>query len=252
MSCGIYKITNLINGHSYIGQSICIEERWKREKTRAFQPTQHDYNSLLGQAFRKYGLENFKFEILEECSQIELNTREQYYINKYNTYFNGYNQTIGGQQNGNFGTPLKISKEQLLEIYDLLQNSAISQNEIAQRYNVGKDVISTINHGKSRRLPGYNYPLRDNTLPINYCVDCGKEINIKATRCDACAKKLRRVSERPTKEELKILIRKMSFTNIGKQFGVSDNSIRKWCESYGLPKTKTAIKSYSDEEWKLI
>ena len=81
---------------------------------------------------------------------------------------------------------------------------------------MGEDVISTINHGKSRRLPGYEYPLRDNTTQINYCVDCGKQINIKATRCDACAKKLRRVSKRPSKEELKILIREKSFTDIGK------------------------------------
>jgi len=59
MACGVYKITNLINGHCYIGQSFNIEERWRKEKQRAFQTTSSAYNSILSRAFRKYGLENF-------------------------------------------------------------------------------------------------------------------------------------------------------------------------------------------------
>ena len=39
---------------------------------------------------------------------------------------------------------------------------------------------------------------------------------------------------------------------IGKQYGVSDNPIRKWCKIENLPYTKKEIKSYSDKEWDLI
>ena len=46
---------------------------------------------------------------------------------------------------------MKISADDLKKIYDLLLNSKISQKEIAKQFNVGEDVISTINHGKSRR-----------------------------------------------------------------------------------------------------
>lgn len=49
--------------------------------------------------------------------------------------------------------------------------------------------------------------------------------------------------ERPTREQLKELIRFKPFTQIGKDFGVSDNAVRKWCKSYNLP-TKT-----SDIKW---
>ena len=61
-----------------------------------------------------------------------------------------------------------------------------------------------------------------------------------------------RIVDRPTREELKKLIREVPFIQIGKIYGVSDNSIRKWCDFEKLPRTKKAINSYSDEEWELI
>jgi transposase len=55
-----------------------------------------------------------------------------------------------------------------------------------------------------------------------------------------------------TREELKQLIRTTPFTQIGKQFGVSDNTIRKWCDKYNLPRKVSEIKKYSDEDWSKI
>ena len=52
-----------------------------------------------------------------------------------------------------------------------------------------------------------------------------------------------------TREELKDLIRHKSFLEIGRMYGITDNAIRKWCVKYDLPRTKTEIKSYSEEEW---
>ena len=250
MACGIYKITNKINDKAYIGQAIDIESRWSKEKSRAFQPNSHEYNKTLSKAFRKYGIENFTFEVIEECNIDLLNQKEIYYISYYDTYFNGYNETTGGN-NGTSNACSKISKQQLLEIYNLLQNSSLSQKEIADLYHVGNDVISTINHGKSRRLDGYVYPLRDNTNTF-YCCDCGVKISNGATRCMACQKKISRKVNRPSREILKSEIRNSSFVALGKKYGVSDKSIAKWCEYYNLPSKKSIIKTYSDEEWKLI
>ena len=89
-----------------------------------------------------------------------------------------------------------------------------------------------------------------------YCVDCGKEISNGAIRCMDCSLKRRsqlyRKCERPSREELKILIRSTSFLQIGKMFDVSDNAIRKWCKSYNLPYKSKDIKSYTDREWEVI
>lgn len=60
---GIYKITNLVNGKMYIGQAVDIEERWIRHK----RDWKIDKTKVLYKAIRKYGIENFSFEIIEEC-----------------------------------------------------------------------------------------------------------------------------------------------------------------------------------------
>lgn len=91
--CGIYKITNTINLKAYIGQSVDIENRWKQHKNINRGCT------LLVRAFKKYGIENFSFEIVEICSPEELNEKEKYYISHYRTYADygrGYNLTTGG------------------------------------------------------------------------------------------------------------------------------------------------------------
>ena len=87
-----------------------------------------------------------------------------------------------------------------------------------------------------------------------YCVDCGKEIHHTATRCRECNGKYQ-ASQNVlpiTREALKEKIRHLPFTSIGAEYGVSDNAVRKWCDKYNLPRKKTEIKNYSDEEWNLI
>jgi group I intron endonuclease len=103
ISCGIYKITNKINGHSYIGLSKNIERRFSDHKNKAFNSNKdEDKNKVLYKAFRKYGLDNFNFEIIEECSEDLLKEREIYWIKYYNTYLdkNHYNETPGGDLPG--------------------------------------------------------------------------------------------------------------------------------------------------------
>ena len=81
---------------------------------------------------------------------------------------------------------------------------------------------------------------------------CGKEITNKATYCTECNAKLHQKVDRPNREELKYLIRNFPFVQIGKKFGVTDNAIKKWCDVENLPRKKSDIKLYSDEEWALI
>ena len=102
-TCGIYKITNKINGHAYIGLSKNIEKRFADHKIKAFHSEKKDdLDKVLYKAFRKYGLDNFTFEIIEECSEDKLKEREIYWIDFYNTYKDRqhYNETPGGDLPG--------------------------------------------------------------------------------------------------------------------------------------------------------
>ena len=91
---GIYKITNQVNGKIYVGQSVDISSRWSSHKSEF---KRQKYDTKLYRAMNKYGLKNFILEIIEECPQDKLDEREVYWINYYNSYQDGYNETLGGQ-----------------------------------------------------------------------------------------------------------------------------------------------------------
>ena len=96
--CGIYKITNKTNKRAYIGESVRIHTRWTEHKRKAFDKETYpdEYEKALYRAFRKYGIDNFEFEILLECDESELQEKEIEFIAQYDTYNNGYNESIGG------------------------------------------------------------------------------------------------------------------------------------------------------------
>ena len=87
-----------------------------------------------------------------------------------------------------------------------------------------------------------------------YCSSCGKKLydKDKTGLCPECYKKTTRKAERPSREELKDLIRKIPFTEIAFKYGVSDNAVRKWCDAVNLPRKKVEINQYSDTEWSKI
>lgn len=110
---GIYKITNLINKKIYIGCSSNIEVRWKNHIKRAFHKNK-EYNKSLYIDFRKYGIDNFKFEIIEETELENLYERERYYIITYNAEDSsiGYNIKYGEENHRN----VKLTKEDVIDI----------------------------------------------------------------------------------------------------------------------------------------
>lgn len=92
---GIYKIENKINKKIYIGQSSDIKERLNSHKMCR-------EDSKIDNAIKKYGKENFTFEIIELCDYKELNRRENFYIKKFNSVEEGYNQNYGSTKTKNF------------------------------------------------------------------------------------------------------------------------------------------------------
>lgn len=144
----IYKITNKVNGKSYIGQTrYTIEFRWR-------QHLHKKDNTYFHNAIRKYGADNFIVEKLEECNIEDLNEKEIYYIAKYNTFKDGYNLTIGGD--GNRTLVLDDKYDEISALY----LSGFSSNKIATLYKVDKASIVKI-------LKQLGIKIRNNSLNIN-------------------------------------------------------------------------------------
>lgn len=92
--CGIYSITNILNGKRYIGQTYNFKDRWMRH--RSYLKHNSEHNAHLQNAWNKYGASNFKFEIIEVCPFSDLDEREIYWINYHDSKNTGYNFADGG------------------------------------------------------------------------------------------------------------------------------------------------------------
>lgn len=277
---GVYSIENTVTHHRYIGQSTNIRKRWNNHKSAAFNRNSHEYHRPLYKDIRLYGLSNFKLEIIESCLSAEdLIVRECYWINTLKPEYN-LTQGIDCQ-----AIIEKLTLEEVREIQTILMNdteSVVQHKALAQKYHVSKDTIQAINVGRAWHDNSLRYPLHISKYDSihkakkkYYCVKCGKELNFKNANgiCRDCYNadkrlqfssqntnarqqkqmlpktKLEYCNNKISREELKQKIRTQSFVAIGKEFGVSDKAVSKWCRKYGLPYLKSEIKKITDAEW---
>lgn len=139
----IYKITNLINGKQYVGKtSFTLEKRFQEHCKDALKEIEK--HRPLYSAMRKYGVENFTIELIEECEEKISDLREQYWVGFYQTYTNGYNATLGGE-----GT-VKYNHEAIIEA--LLENPYPS--EISKRFGCCVDIVRDI--AKAHQIEVFN------------------------------------------------------------------------------------------------
>lgn len=159
MKKAIYKITNLLNGKIYIGQTIHPERRWIEHKQKA-RHGQEKFPVHL--AIEKYGEENFSFEVIEWTEDYD--NEERRLIKNYNSITpNGYNIGVGGENHVMYGedNPRNIVKNSdiLLIIQDLKDNK-MTDRAIAIKYGLTDKIIADINHGYSHKIEGEYYPIR--------------------------------------------------------------------------------------------
>lgn len=124
----IYAIRNILNGKMYIGKTEYDNPTKRFKRHIAERHRARCCDRALYRALNNYGVENFNFQILEETTSELASEREQYYIQLYDTYHNGYNETLGGD-----GSPYVI----------------LETEEILRRYRDGqsiKQIASELSH----------------------------------------------------------------------------------------------------------
>jgi len=121
----IYKIVNQINGKIYIGFDSCWPKRKNSHKYHTKNRNQHIYL-----AFRKYGWDNFTWEVIYQSTDGEhcLNVMEPHFIKEYNSYYTGYNETMGGE--GTLGR--QIQDKTKIKISEALKNKPKSKEHLVK------------------------------------------------------------------------------------------------------------------------
>ena len=151
----IYQITNDINGKVYIGKTErTVEERFKEHCKDAYR-REYEKRPLYA-AIRKYGVEHFHVETLEETNSPE--EREIYWIEAKRSFKNGYNATLGGDGKH------YIDYDLVLAMYAELKN----QKEVARRMNISDDIVHNV-------LTNYRVDILDNASAA--ALATGKVIN---------------------------------------------------------------------------
>lgn len=154
---GIYKITNTKNNKVYIGKSTDIERRWK-EHIRHSKDEFTKEKPAIHKAINKYGVNAFIFQVLEECKEDDLNSREMFYIDLYdsNSKKKGYNLTIGGDGGpimyGNSNPKSVLSEEDVIYIRECYKNGVYKMdcyNNLLKKQKLNINTFNSIWHGKS-------------------------------------------------------------------------------------------------------
>lgn len=120
----------------------------------------------------------------------------------------------------------------------LEQNSIFSKEELEKDLEIEKREQNDI------------VAVQEKTYIKHYCSKCGKELysKTKSGLCTDCCHASRRTVERPDAVTLAQEIVETNFCAVGRKYGVSDNAIRKWCKSYGLPTTKNELKDWLSQQ----
>lgn len=175
----VYKITNRINGMSYVGKTIFdLAHRRSRHINNALNNRDNIY---FHNAIKKYGADNFDWDVVDECGDIdELNRLEIYYIGFFDSFNNGYNMTKGGD--GSVGYELTEShKQKISEACKGIKRKPFSekgkQNMSKARKgnkNAGKPIILTHPDGIEEKF--------------GCIIDADKKYNLNATALSKVAR----------------------------------------------------------------
>lgn len=204
---GVYKISFLNNNDKvYIGSASGTKNKIKKNtgfhirwKTHIYQLSNNKSKlPALQNATNKYGINNIIFEIIEECDVEKCLEREQYYIDKYDSYNNGYNaRPIASNNKGlifsdesklKVELKCKINRNDKYEQIEKLYNNGKSTREISNELHVSRNTIRKIFNENNiiprkdkgaKKKPIYKYNLSGELLEkFDSITECYKKTNI--------------------------------------------------------------------------
>jgi group I intron endonuclease len=157
---GIYKITNKLNGNCYIGQSVDIAKRWREHIGWSSNKKRPEYEYPIYRALRKYGSENFTFEIIEEVkSREDLTAREVYWYNKLKPEYNQILPTESALIAIN--EKRKKPVEKINRMTNKVEAEYESVREAARQHGVNHTNISDVCNGKQKSLHGFSWRFKE-------------------------------------------------------------------------------------------
>lgn len=188
---GIYKITNVINNKFYIGSAFNLNQRFNRHK-RELTLNIHS-NKKLQNSVNKYGIKNFKFEILANCPKEYCIKLEQYFIDNLKPILNN-SPTAGNNYGCRYNRRSNLTTNQIVNI--LQDYSQLSISDINLKYNIKESVIKSL------------------IFKQEVAQDIKKNINFKLTENRKKIKGLNNKQQRFSKEDI---IKIAELYNSGKQ-----------------------------------
>lgn len=193
-NCNIYIVKNLINDKVYIGQTTCVEQRWKDHKCNALT---RNKNSKFYNAIRKYGIENFYIETLEtNIPSEDIERIETEYIKKFNSVEKGYNSKYREKR-------LSRVKDYDIEELKKLYEDGWSLKKIGKKYGSDKKEISSLLREHGVQIRDWN-KLQSNPIVTKEFLE--EEINTK----------------------------RKSVKQIAKEVNLSDTAIRNWMKKFNI------------------
>lgn len=225
--CGIYSIKCKTTNKYYIGASVNIKRRWNQHKRSHINEKCYNYPLYID--MRKYGIDDFEFSIIEECEKDELEEREMYYIDKYDSYVNGYNQNMGGEY-----AAINPKETTIGIIYDL-ENTHMKHKEIAEKWGTSVEMVQGINTGRHWKHDR-EYPIqKKKEAKKHLCKCCGKEISRKSNMCVECYKNsVKKISDDDIDLIKQLIVKYKAISPVARYFNVSDNYIRKICKKNNI------------------
>lgn len=147
---GIYKITNKKNKHCYIGQSVDIERRWRDHISNSKSKHNADYNYPLQKAFRKYGVENFMFEVLKLCNKSELLDWETFFYDKFKPQYN----QIRPSENPVFNPVIEARRQAIFKTEEYKKKCS-KKPSAETRKKVSESLKNSVKHKQTHNTPEY-------------------------------------------------------------------------------------------------